>query len=672
MTQNAAGDPARTVSRRTVLAGSILAGTAAALTTTPALAGPSATTPALAGPSAAPVDGSTLPRFGPACSTAAVVAMAVHDGRAYLITRGIVPPKLVEVDLATRRVVRTTDLPVGEGGWAMTVAAGKIYVGLYPVADVYCFDPATAALTRVGSLAGAGGFVWDLVTAPDGQVFAVSYPNGTVWQIDPATQALTRLGAPVAGAQYGRYVGAAGSSVYAGIYTPAQLVAYDRTGGGFRDLTPDAVRGQTFGPFAATADRLFVGSSGALLSMDLDGGNVRVVPLPSGQTGIDAIVVGADGTAYVTTRGAGTVWSCGPDDVTLTAVATPAPADEHRRLVLLDGGTLLGATGSGVLWWLDLGTGQFELLDLVDAGFEPAADKPQSIELGMPHLYVGGHWVVTEHSLTRRTSRRIRVPGEAKTLTWQDGHLYSALYPSTEVVRIDPRTTEVHSFGIIGHEQLRPWQAAYDERTGLLAIASAPGTGKLVGALTLLDVRTGRMDVYPNLLPDQSIMSVSIVDGIAYLGGDVVGGGGITPTRTSAAIGAFDLRRRRLLWTAEPLAGERSIQSVAIHRGLLYGVLKRTSGGWFTYNLRTGEVVRATTNLSGYGEIFVHEDRVYVETNFGGNLYQLGPGPGQARLLVNKLGDGWYTVPQLSPVRGRPTHHAWGLADRDLVQLPLR
>lgn len=646
------------ISRRTLLAGAVLAGAAGTL-------------PATAQAATYPIDGSTLPTFGPACLTTAVVAMAVHDGKAYLISRGIVPPRLTEVDLTTRRVTKTVELPVGEGGWGITVADGKIYVGLYPVADVYCYDPATGDLARVGSLAGAGGFVWDMVTAPDGQVFAVSYPNGTVWQIDPATNALTRLGAPVTGAQYGRYVGAAGNFVYASIYTPSQLVGYDRTAGTFRDLTPAELRGRTFGPFAAAADRIYTGSGASLVTMALDGSDVRIVPGPAGERSIDAITVTADGTAYVTTRGSGTVWSCGPGDTALTAIATPAPADEHRELVLLDPTTLLGATGSGVLWWLDLSTGEFELLDLADSGFAPAADKPQSIITGNPHLYVGGHWVVTEHAIGTGTSRRIRVPGEAKTLTWVNDALYSALYPSTEVVRIDPRTKEVRSFGRIANGQQRPWQAAYDEKTKLLAIASAPGTGALTGALTLLDTRTGTLDVHPGILPDQSVMSVSIVDGIAYVGGDVVGGGGVTPTRTSAAIGAFDLRRRRLLWRVEPLAGERSIQSVAVRDGILYGVLKRTSGGWFTYNLATGAVVRGANMLSGYGQIHVDKSGVYCETNFGGNLYQLGPGLTEAKLLVNKLGNGWYTVPQLTPVRGEVRHSVWGLADRDLVRLPL-
>ncbi|GAA1564136.1 MULTISPECIES: hypothetical protein [Kribbella] len=652
-----------TISRRTALTSALATSTLASLPT-PARGADLPVPPASA--AVEPVDGTTLPTSGPAVTTAAVVAMAVLDGRAYVISRGIVPPRLTEVDLATKRVTRTVEFPVGEGGWGITVAAGKIYAGLYPVPDVYCFDPADGSLTRVGSLAGPGGFVWDLTTAPDGGVFAVSYPNGAVWQIDPATNALTQLGAPVPGAQYGRYVGAAGNYVYAGIYTPSQLVGYDRSTKTFRDLTPASARGQNFGPFAAADNRIYVGSSEAVWSMSLDGSDVRSVPLPADETGVDAITVATDGTVYLTTRTSGTVWKWGASDSVLTAVGTPAPADEHRRIVLLDENTLLGSTGSGVLWWLDVRTGEFELLDLVDAGFTPAPDKPQSIALGEPNLYVGGHWVISEHAGDQ--VRRLRVAGEAKTLNWIRGELYTALYPSTEVVRVNPRTKEVHSFGTIGHEQIRPWQAAYDEKSKLLAIASAPGTGKLTGALTLLDVRTGELDVHYGVLPDQSVMSVHVVDGVAYLGGDVVGGGGITPTRTAAAIGAFDLARRKLLWTVEPLAGERSIQSVAVHDGTLYGVLKRTSGSWFTYDLSTGAVARGTNKLSGYGQLFVDRTGVYCETNFGGNLYQLGANT--ATLLVNNLGDGWYTVPQLTPVRGAP-RSVWGLSDRDLVQLPL-
>lgn len=62
---------------------------------------------------------------------------------------------LAEVDLATRKVVRSVTLPDGraegepEGGWAATVSGGKIYVGTYPSPDLYSFDPATGQVEHL-------------------------------------------------------------------------------------------------------------------------------------------------------------------------------------------------------------------------------------------------------------------------------------------------------------------------------------------------------------------------------------------------------------------------------------------------------------------------------------------------------------------------------------------
>ncbi|WP_181019505.1 hypothetical protein [Nonomuraea typhae] len=77
-------------------------------------------------------------RFGAASVTGAIVGAAVHDGRAYAVTRGQKPPVPAEIDLGTRRVTRSVTLPdapaagEAEGGWATAVSGGKVYVGTYP------------------------------------------------------------------------------------------------------------------------------------------------------------------------------------------------------------------------------------------------------------------------------------------------------------------------------------------------------------------------------------------------------------------------------------------------------------------------------------------------------------------------------------------------------------
>lgn len=663
MSSSLSDSPENRLSRRSLLAGTAVAATAA-------IAGSVGLSAPAVAADPPPIDGSTLPTLGPASVTAAVVTMAVHDGHAYLVTRGLVPAPIIDLDLATRKVVRRVDLPTGDGAWASTVCDGKIYVGMYAVPDVHCFDPATGSVSTIGRLGGNSGFVFNLSTAPDGQIFAATYPDGGVWQIDPSTGAFRKLGSPVPGAQYNRYVIADNNTVYSGIYTPAQLMAFNRATATFSDLTPESLRGAAFGPFALGGGRVYFACRFGLGSMAPDGSDLRITPLVPEESGLDAIAVAADGTAYVTARRSGSVYACAPDGSPMRRLDAPSPDDETRNIFLLDSDrTLLGCAGSGAVWWMDTATGEFELVDLIDAGVVPGPEKPQSIALCGSSVYVGGHMAIEQHSLKGKGHHRIRVGGEAKTLTEVDGQLYSAIYPSTEVVRLDPDTRIVHSLGRILHGQQRPWQSAFDPDTGLLAIASAPGTGALNGALTLLDVATGEMEVFPGILPDQSVMSVSIADGIAYLGGDATGGGGITPTRTAASIGALDLRQRRLLWTAEPLAGQLSIQSLGVLNGLAYVVMKRTSGSWIAYDLATRSV-RYQGKLASYGQVITYRGQVYCETFGGGNLYHLGPNRSQARLLVNKLGDEWYTIPQFAPAPGFP-RSAWGLSGRNLARIPL-
>lgn len=644
------------------------------LTTSAALAGTAVTQGVTnVGPARAddlPVDGGALPTYGPASETAAIVSMRTRGGFAYMVTRGVVPAPIVEMEIASRRVVRSVDLPSGEGAWAMAMAGDRIYVGMYPDAAVHWFEPETGAVGSLGRL-GSNSFVWDLVTAPDGMIFAVTYPDGGVWQIDPSTDSATKIGSPVPGAQYGRYITADEHTVYAGIYTPNRLMAFDRAEGSWRDLTPAEADGTAFGPFAIADEQLYACTAAGLIVMTLEGAVVDVVPKPDSETSMDAITVGPDGTAYVTTRRSGAVWAAPSGAMSMTRLAAPPNSDEHRSLELHDR-VLLGAAGSGALWWLDLDTGEYEYLDLIDAGLEVAPDKPQSMVLAMPHLYVGGHFVVTKHSVHNWSKVRIRVPGEAKTLTRVDDHIFSAVYPSTELVKINVASDEVQSLGHILHGQQRPWQSVYDPGTGLVLVASAPGTGSLIGALTVIDAATGDFEVYPGILGDQSVMTVAVVDGIAYLGGDVVGGGGVTPREESASIGAFDLSTRQLLWSDQPFPGHRSIQNLVVLDGIAYVIMKRDSGSWFAYDLRSRQVIAdGSGQLSGYGDAVVSKGRVYVETNFGGNAYQIGPGLERARHLVDNLGDDWYTVPKLCPAPGRPTHSAWGLSGKEIARIPL-
>ncbi len=612
----------------------------------------------------------TVEKFGPASVTGAIVGASVHEGKAYLVTRGQKPPVLAEFDLATRKVVRSATLPDApatgepEGAWATVVSGGKVYAGTYPVPDLYSFDLATGEVKHLHSFGRNGGFVWSLAASPDGTIYAGTYPDGRVWEYRPDTGAVRNFGVLAAGERYVRSVAADADHVYAGLLDKGKLMSIDRGSGAVRELA----QGPTgIGVVAPHGDRILAVSGTTLIDVHKDGADVRKVETGAG---LDALVSTPDGTVYGTSRPDGTVYRYRTGDTALTKVAdAPSPGDETRRLELTGAGTLVGFSGSGGMWSLDLASATSEFVDLIEAGLPGGAERPQSM-LVVPNraVYIGGHFSMDVRDLRTGEHRRFRVPGEPKDLVRRGDKIYAAVYPSGEIVSIDIRTDKVASLGFLGHGQQRPWDIEYDPRTDKLLVASAPLGARLNGALSIVDPDSGEIDVYEGVIPDQSLMSLSLDPdgGVVYLGGDVLGGGGTPPTKASASVAAFDLRTRTVRWQVDPVAGYRTFQDVKVHDGLLYGVYKRNSGAWIALDLAT-RTIKYQGTLSGYGELTVHRGRVFASTFFGGgNAYVLGT---EAKLLATGLGDEWYTNPQLHFEPG--SWRAWALSGRELARIRL-
>lgn len=607
--------------------------------------------------------------FGPASVTGAIVGAAVHEGHAYVVTRGQKPPVLADIDLATRKVVRSVRLPdvpatgEAEGGWATAVSGGKIYVGTYPVPDLYSFDPASGEVKHLYSFGRNGGFVWSLAAAPDGKLYAGTYPDGRVWEYDPATAKARNFGVLIPGERYVRAVAADADNVYAGLLDKGRLMRINRATGAVTELA----QGPTgIGVLADHGDRVLAMSGSTLIDVRKDGTDLKKVETVQ----LDALTVAADGTVYGTSRPDGAIYRYRTGDTGVAKVADPPSlGDETRRLWFADENTLVGFSGSGGMWWLDLRTGTSDFVDLIEAGLPAGPERTQSMLL-VPNraVYIGGHFSMDVRDLRTGEKRRFRVPGEPKDLVRRGNKIYAAIYPSGQILEIDMRDDSQRSLGYLGHGQQRPWDIEYDPVRDKLLVASAPLGAKLEGALSIVDPDTGEMDVHVGVIPDQSLMSLSLdaANGIVYLGGDVLGGGGAPPTRTAASVAAFDLATRTVLWQHDPVPGYRTFQDIKVHDGLLYGVYKRNSGAWIALDLAT-KTVKYQGTLSGYGELTVHRGKVFTSTFFGGgNAYQLG---GEAKPVATGLGDDWYTNPQLHFEPG--SWKAWALVGRDLARLDL-
>ena len=544
---------------------------------------------------AVPADcgGPAVRTYGPASVTAAIVGAAVHDGRAYVVSRGPTPPVLAELDLETRKVIRSVTLPDGpaegqpEGGWAIVVSGGKVYVGTYPVPDLYSFDIATGEVRHLHSFGKNGGFVWSLAAAPDGTLYAGTSPDGRVWEYVPSTGAVRRFDVLVQGEHYVRAVAADADYVYAGLLEKNRLMRVDRVSGAVQEL---AAGDTSIGVVAVNGDRVLAASGGELIDVRKDGTDLRRVQVDSGL--LDALTPTGDGTVYAASRPDGTVYRYRTGDTTLTKVIDPpSEGDETRLIHVVDENTVLAFAGSGGVWWLNPAAGTSEFVDLIDAGMQPGAERPQSMLL-VPHqaVYVGGHFSLEVLDLRTGDERRIRVPGEPKAMVRRGHLIYAAMYPTGGIVSIDIRTDEVRTLGHIGHGQKRPWDIEYDPRTGKLLVATAPLAADLQGALSVVDPATGKMDVYVGVIADQSIMSLSLDAGrgVVYLGGDVLGGGGTPPTRTSASVAAFDLKTRTVLWEVDPVAGIARSRTSRCTTDSCTACTSVTPASWMVMDLATG------------------------------------------------------------------------------------
>lgn len=610
----------------------------------------------------------TDPRlFGSASLSAAIVGMATDGETAWFVTRGQTPPKIITMDVATLTVTDVVSLERGDGAWACTYSGGKVYIGTYSFGDVIEYDPATRSVTSLGTIGPVGTIIWQCAAAPDGILYFGTYPRGEVWSLDPATGTLTNLGRAEPSSSYARLLAADDAYVYVGTI-PSHLMRIDRATGEAIDIFPAGTTlNNGLGEVIVADGKVYAAVSDGVIEIEPDGSAFVDLPAPD-QYLIDSLAFGADGVLTAFGRRTGHVLQRKGDAM---VVVGQAPAgDEGRGVFVLPGGLILGGCGSGVIFTLDPASGDLTTVDLVESEGAAGSELLQSMCTGPSgSVAVGGHFSITMHEPYRGKSRRHHVAGEPKDMiTWRND-VIAALYPSTEVIGLDPRSGDVRSFGRIEQGQQRPWSVVYAPEIDRVLIASAPPTGALQGALTVLDPVTGEMDVRLDILPDQGLTSIALDGDHAYVAGDTWGGGGTPPTEPTSQVAKVDLRTMTVVDRYEPAPDHPSIQSIAVLNGVLYVSYKRVSGNWLAFDLTTRTVL-ASGQLTGYGVMTTSRGTVVAGANHGDTLYRVGPGLDEAEVLYPEIGTNWYTVPRLVPT-GRD-HTAWTAIDRDLalVHLP--
>jgi hypothetical protein len=533
---------------------------------------------AMTGLSVAPAGaqpGPIVTDLGPASSvTSTGVAEQVGE-LIWTATSGVSPVRVGAFDPASGLVERTIDLPTGAGVWAMAHVGTDLYVGTYTPGDLYKISTDTGALTKVANF---GSFIWSLAAAPDGLIVAGTYPDAGVHSYDPATGATRSYGTVAPGEQYVRSVAVDERTIYAGIGSHAKLITVDRDSGVTADILPAAYADRTFvATLALQGDRLAAGLSptGTMLIFDTADLSTPVeVQAPGGDQYVTAISHDpSNGDIYFGTRASGTLYRVPAGSSTPERLGQPYDGAYFNK-ILIDGDQLRASLTSQIVSY-DKTTGSFSGVDLGQAGLPPAPELAMQLAATEDTVLVSGKAGIQVHDLEAGTNSRTFLPGEAKTMTPIGDQLYLGVYTLARLWSMRPDGTGLAELDRIENEQTRPTDAWFDAESGRLLIATEADYGKINGALADYRISDRTLTVRRGIVPNQSLKSVAVKDGIAFLGSETRNSLGTDPIEKEATVSRFDLGTGKVLGQFAPVPGAQQITDLMPYRGHIYGTTEK-------------------------------------------------------------------------------------------------
>lgn len=576
----------------------------------------------------------TVEDLGPASEvTYTGVAEQVGD-HIWTATSGVSPVVVGAYDVTTHLIDRKVSLPSGAGAWAMTHIGTDLYIGLYSPGDLYRIDTITGTLTKVANF---GSFIWAITATPDGTIVAGTYPDAGVFEYDPATGVTRSYGTVVAGEMYVRSIAADQDTIYAGVGTKAHLVAIDRATGAKTELLPAKYADRTFvATLALSGDRLVAGLSptGTMLVFDTaDLSNPVEVQAPLGDQYVTAITIDpATGDIYFGTRLSGTLYRYTASGV-LERLGSPYDGASFNR-IFVNGSSIRAELSSQVVEY-DVATAQFAGYDLVTAGLPPTPEQPMQIAATKGTVLVSGKAGIQIHDLSTGASTRTFLSGEAKTMTPVDGTVYLGVYTLARLFSMKPDGTALTELVSIEHEQTRPTDATYDKASNELLVTTEADYGRFNGALVEYHLGTKLLEVHRGVVPDQSVQSVGVDQGVAFLGSNIRNSFGTEPIVKSATISAFDLATNTVSWQVTPVEGAAAIMDVLPFRGRIYATTN--TGKLVELDPATGAVLTTVAIATSASQLVQARGALYGTD--GKRVFQVLPAP-HAAPTVRTVVDG--------------------------------
>lgn len=570
--------------------------------------------------------------------------VAMEDGHPmyYAVFRGSgateAPATFVVADALTGDIVRT--FPLQGADTAMELRPNqdrsKIYFVTTTDNNLYEYDTGSGELRKVGPVnpeSPRDGNVWSLTAAEDGKMYMGSYPNALLYLYDPADDSIENLGqlddtqAYVYTLAYDFETG----NLYAatgGVAAQVWKITPDGTQTALlnEENAPGATTSQFISTFTFVDGLLFArGDNSSLLVIDRDD-EVKY------WTG-----AGREAFGYQVTPN--------PMEEGKLVMTTPAGLAEYdaNSHTIRD----LGLSGHGVLndaLWLELDDPQFPGLTMVAAtnagatlynpqnatstSFPVDYENPVTVQkiLNGPDgsIYASGYPTgLTSIGKTPGEFGETLQAGQFESAVVRDGKMLLGAYGYGKLMEFDPATGAAprQIFDLRVEEQDRPFGLTYDEANDRLFMATVPYYGTNQGALTVYDFATEEKTVYTDeIVEEQSVIDVLYHDGLVYLGTTLDGGLSAPPSgQTEAHFIVFDPDTGTVVDDIVPVTGDEGVTGLMVGPdGLIWGVSEDTV---FKYDPASGEIVFSEAMLGArYGNSTVWA-WAYLAIGADGNVY---------------------------------------------------
>jgi len=481
----------------------------------------------------------------------------VYDVEANTFEPGVRTCRTCEIDKTVFRVFDVAD-------------DGTVFMGSYPDASVFSWDPATDEVRDYGPVFTEGQYIWGLTLAGDqlfvgtgngpglGQFFQVDTVSGDITRVEYPDEAFTPtvIGELQAVGDI-ILVPLFGDDHHVRMYDAAdgEWVCEDTPAPGFPQPTDAFAEGPIDGKTyfktgaevyevepAACAYRNLDFAETGLDATELSG--VKIVPTgPADDPAVDSLVsFRTDGSYVLFDPFAGSV-ADRPSSV------LPSPVTTQSIGLGPDGGIYIGGFLSpDIIGRMDPGIDEIDILDGPEQADTIATVDDQLIVSDYPNA------VVSSGDLSQ---------------PWQWGENPRELFTGAE------------------HDQDRIFEVI--DADGLGVLGSIPGYGLLGGGLTVFDPVTGEHETYLDLVPDQQPGALAHQEDVIYVGTTTQGGAGAEPTADEAVLFEFDLQSRSLTEQTVPVPEASTIGALEFSADQLWGM--SDTGVLFRYDPQAHEVV---------------------------------------------------------------------------------